>query len=108
MAKATRKAPLGVGLSRLLKETENDRAKEIAILKKENDFLKEQLKDCREQLAYTQSVVTSSLAILDKIGDTFPEKPKKIKKTSRQIKDAEARVGINKFLKLQKQKNHSD
>tara|TARA_B110001452_G_scaffold232181_1_gene209359 strand:+ start:231 stop:431 length:201 start_codon:yes stop_codon:yes gene_type:complete len=32
--------------------------------------------------------------------------PKKIKKTSRQIKDAEARVGINKFLKLQKQKNH--
>ena len=56
MAKATRKAPLGVGLSLLLKETENDRAKEAAILKTENDFLREQLKDCREQLAYMQKI----------------------------------------------------
>ena len=38
------------------KATENDRAKEAAILKTENDFLKEQLKDCREQLAYMQKI----------------------------------------------------
>tara|TARA_R110002124_G_scaffold223008_1_gene388386 strand:- start:147 stop:335 length:189 start_codon:yes stop_codon:yes gene_type:complete len=56
MAKATRKSPLGVGLSLLLKETENDRAKEAAILKTENIFLREQLKDCREQLAYMQKI----------------------------------------------------
>ena len=56
MAKATRKPPLGVGLSNLLKEVENDRAKEAAILKTENDFLREQLKDCREQLAYMQKI----------------------------------------------------
>ena len=56
MAKATRKQALGAGLSRLLKETDNDRAKEAAILKTENDFLREQLKDCREQLAYMQKI----------------------------------------------------
>ena len=101
MAKATRKQALGAGLSRLLKETDNDRAKEAAILKTENDFLKEQLKDCREQLAYTQSIVTSSLAILDKIGDTFPEKPKKIAKASNKFTIEEARVLVNKAFKIE-------
>ena len=56
MAKAIRKPPLGTGLSMLLKEVENDKAKESAILKTENDFLREQLKDCREQLAYMQKI----------------------------------------------------
>ena len=101
MAKATRKQALGVGLSRLLKETDNDRAKEAAILKTENDFLKEQLKDCREQLAYTQSIVTSSLAILDKIGDTFPEKPKKMAKASNKLTIEEAREIVNKAFKIE-------
>ena len=101
MAKATRKAPLGVGLSRLLKETENDRAKEIAILKTENDFLKEQLKDCREQLAYTQSIVTSSLAMQQKIIDAFPEKPKKMAKASNKLTIEEAREIVNKAFKIE-------
>ena len=101
MAKATRKQALGVGLSRLLKETDNDRAKEAAILKTENDFLKEQLKDCREQLAYTQSIVTSSLAILDKIGDTFPEKPNKMAKASNKLTIEEAREIVNKAFKIE-------
>ena len=101
MAKATRKAPLGVGLSRLLKETDNDIAKEAAILKTENNFLREQLKDCREQLSYMQSIVTSSLAMQQKIIDAFPEKPKKIAKASKKLTIEEARVGINKFLKIE-------
>ena len=101
MAKATRKAPLGVGLSRLLKETENDRAKEIAILKTENDFLKEQLKDCREQLAYTQSIVTSSLAMQQKIIDAFPEKPKKMAKASNKLTIEDAIINLKKSLKIE-------
>ena len=56
MAKATRKPPLGTGLSMLLKETSNQKEQEAAILKTENDFLREQLKDCREQLAYMQKI----------------------------------------------------
>jgi len=56
MAKATRRPPLGVGLSNLLKEVDNQKEKEAAILKTENVFLKEQLKDCREQLAYMQKI----------------------------------------------------
>ena len=56
MAKATRKAPLGVGLSMLLKETSNEKEQAAAILKTENNFLREQLKDCREQLAYMQKI----------------------------------------------------
>ena len=75
MAELTRKGSLGRGLSSLLTETKE---KEIAILKTENDFLREQLKNCREQLAYTQSIVTSSLAMQQKIIDAFPEKPKKM------------------------------
>jgi cell division septum initiation protein DivIVA len=101
MAKATRKAPIGVGLSRLLKETENDRAKEIAILKKENDFLKEQLKDCREQLAYTQSIVTSSLSMQQKIIDAFPEKPKKMAKASNKLTIEDAIINLKKSLKIE-------
>ena len=98
MAELTRKGSLGRGLSSLLTETKE---KEIAILKTENDFLKEQLKDCREQLAYTQSVVTSSLAILDKIGDTFPEKPKKMAKASNKLTIEEAREIVNKAFKIE-------
>ena len=98
MAKETRSVSLGRGLSSLLTETKE---KEIAILKTENDFLKEQLKDCREQLAYTQSVVTSSLAILDKIGDTFPEKPKKMAKASNKLTIEEAREIVNKAFKIE-------
>ena len=56
MAKATRKPPLGVGLSNLLKEVDTQKQKEADILKTENDFLREQLKDCREQLAYVQKI----------------------------------------------------
>jgi len=56
MAKATRKPPLGVGLSMLLKEVDTQKQKEADILKTENDFLREQLKDCREQLAYMQKI----------------------------------------------------
>ena len=98
MLEPKRKVSLGRGLSSLLQETKE---KEIAILKTENDFLKEQLKDCREQLAYTQSIVTSSLAILDKIGDTFPEKPKKIAKASNKFTIEEARVLVNKAFKIE-------
>ena len=98
MVEPTRKVSLGRGLSSLLTETKE---KEIAILKTENDFLKEQLKDCREQLAYTQSVVTSSLAILDKIGDTFPEKPKKMAKASNKLTIEEAREIVNKAFKIE-------
>jgi len=98
MGKATRKVALGRNLSALLREPKEN---EIAILKTENDFLKEQLKDCREQLAYTQSVVTSSLAILDKIGDTFPEKPKKMAKASNKLTIEEAREIVNKAFKIE-------
>ena len=101
MAKATRKAPLGVGLSRLLKETDNDIAKEAAILKTENDFLREQLKDCREQLSYMQSIVTSSLAMQQKIIDAFPEKPKKMAKASNKLTIEDARVLVNKAFKIE-------
>lgn len=82
MAKATRKQALGRNLSALLREPKE---KETAILKTENDFLKEQLKDCREQLAYMQSIVTSSLDMQKKIIDAFPEKPKKILKASNKL-----------------------
>ena len=53
MLEPTRKVSLGRGLSSLLQETKE---KEIAVLKTENDFLREQLKDCREQLAYMQKI----------------------------------------------------
>ena len=53
MVEPTRKVSLGRGLSSLLQETKE---KEAAILKTENDFLREQLKDCREQLAYMQKI----------------------------------------------------
>tara|TARA_R110002124_G_scaffold60633_1_gene166227 strand:+ start:720 stop:1028 length:309 start_codon:yes stop_codon:yes gene_type:complete len=101
MAKATRKQALGIGLSKLINEVDTQKQKEADILKTENDFLKEQLKDCREQLAYTQSIVTSSLAILDKIGDTFPEKPKKIAKASNKFTIEEAREIVNKAFKIE-------
>ena len=98
MGKATRKVALGRNLSALLREPKEN---EIAILKTENDFLKEQLKDCREQLAYTQGIVTSSLAMQQKIIDAFPEKPKKFVKTAKQIKNEEATRNIKKFLKIE-------
>ena len=101
MAKATRKQALGIGLSKLINEVDTQKQKEADILKTENDFLKEQLKDCREQLAYTQSIVTSSLAILDKIGDTFPEKPKKMAKASNKLTIEEAREIVNKAFKIE-------
>ena len=72
MAELTRKGSLGRGLSSLLTETKE---KEIAVLKTENDYLKEQLEDCREQLTYMQNIITSSLAMQQKIIDAFPEKP---------------------------------
>ena len=98
MAKETRSISLGRGLSSLLKETKE---KEAAILKTENDFLREQLEDCREQLAYMQNIVTSSLAMQQKIIDAFPEKPKKFVKTAKQIKNEEATRNIKKFLKIE-------
>ena len=98
MAKATRKQALGRNLSALLREPKEN---EIAILKTENDFLKEQLKDCREQLAYTQSIVTSSLAMQQKIIDAFPEKPKKIVKASNKLTIEEARMLVNKAFKIE-------
>ena len=101
MAKATRKQALGRNLSALLRDGVEEKEKKAAILKTENDFLKEQLKDCREQLAYTQSIVTSSLAMQQKIIDAFPEKPKKIVKTAKQIKNEEATRNIKKFLKIE-------
>ena len=101
MAKATRRPPLGVGLSNLLKEVDNQKEKEAAILKTENDFLKEQLKDCREQLAYTQNIVTSSLAMQQKIIDAFPEKPKKMAKASNKLTIEDARVLVNKAFKIE-------
>ena len=53
MAELTRKGSLGRGLNSLLAETKE---KEIAVLKTENDFLRQQLKDCQEQLAYMQKI----------------------------------------------------
>ena len=73
MAKATRKQALGRSLSALLRDGVEE--KEAAILKTENDYLKEQLEDCREQLTYMQNIITSSLAMQQKIIDAFPEKP---------------------------------
>jgi cell division septum initiation protein DivIVA len=98
MAELTRKGSLGRGLSSLLTETKE---KEIAILKTENDFLREQLKNCREQLAYTQSIVTSSLAMQQKIIDAFPEKPKKMAKASNKLTIEDARVLVNKAFKIE-------
>jgi hypothetical protein len=102
MAKATRKQALGRNLSALLREPKEN---EIAILKTENDFLREQLEDCREQLTYMQNIVTSSLAMQQKIIDAFPEKPKKIVKTAKQIKDEEATRNIKKMLKRTQERN---
>ena len=101
MAKATRRPPLGVGLSSILKEIDNQKEKEAAILKTENVFLREQLKDCREQLAYTQSIVTSSLSMQQKIIDAFPEKPKKMAKASNKLTIEDARVLVNKAFKIE-------
>tara|TARA_R110001606_G_C14840533_1_gene585680 strand:- start:26 stop:334 length:309 start_codon:yes stop_codon:yes gene_type:complete len=101
MAKATRRPPLGVGLSNLLKEVDNQKEKEAAILKTENVFLREQLKDCREQLAYTQSIVTSSLSMQQKIIDAFPEKLKKMAKASNKLTIEDARVLVNKAFKIE-------
>ena len=98
MGKATRKVALGRNLSALLREPKEN---EIAILKTENDFLKEQLKDCREQLAYTQGIVTSSLAMQQKIIDAFPEKPKKMAKASNKLTIEDARVLVNKAFKIE-------
>ena len=98
MGKATRKVALGRNLSALLREPKE---KETAILKTENDFLKEQLKDCREQLAYTQGIVTSSLAMQQKIIDAFPEKPKKMAKASNKLTIEDARVLVNKAFKIE-------
>ena len=98
MGKATRKVALGRNLSALLREPKEN---EIAILKTENDFLKEQLKDCREQLAYTQNIVTSSLAMQQKIIDAFPEKPKKMAKASNKLTIEDARVLVNKAFKIE-------
>ena len=98
MAKATRKQALGRNLSALLREPKEN---EIAILKTENDFLKEQLKDCREQLAYTQGIVTSSLSMQQKIIDAFPEKPKKMAKASNKLTIEDARVLVNKAFKIE-------
>ena len=98
MAKATRKQALGRNLSALLREPKE---KETAILKTENDFLKEQLKDCREQLAYMQSIVTSSLDMQQKIIDAFPEKPKKIVKASNKLTIEEATINLKKSLKIE-------
>ena len=98
MAELTRKGSLGRGLSSLLTETKE---KEIAVLKTENDYLKEQLKDCREQLAYTQSIVTSSLSMQQKIIDAFPEKPKKMAKASNKLTIEDARVLVNKAFKIE-------
>ena len=53
MLEPKRKVSLGRGLSSLLQETKE---KEIAVLKTENDFLRQQLKDCQEQLAYMQKI----------------------------------------------------
>jgi|TARA_B110000240_G_scaffold87188_1_gene99152 hypothetical protein len=75
MAKATRKQALGRSLSALLRDGVEEKEKEAAILKTENDYLKEQLEDCREQLTYMQNIITSSLAMQQKIIDAFPEKP---------------------------------
>jgi cell division septum initiation protein DivIVA len=101
MAKATRKQALGIGLSKLINEVDTQKQKEAAILKTENDFLREQLKDCREQLAYTQSIVTSSLAMQQKIIDAFPEKPKKMTKASNKLTIEDARVLVNKAFKIE-------
>jgi len=98
MLEPKRKVSLGRGLNSLLTETKE---KEIAILKTENDFLREQLKNCREQLAYTQSIVTSSLAMQQKIIDAFPEKPKKMAKASNKLTIEDARVLVNKAFKIE-------
>ena len=100
MAEATRNNTLGTGLSMLLKETSNEKEQAAAILKTENDFLREQLKDCREQIAYMQNIVTSSLAMQQKIIDAFPEKPKKIVKAGNKLTIEEARVLVNKAFKI--------
>tara|TARA_R110002074_G_scaffold221119_1_gene391706 strand:+ start:3458 stop:3766 length:309 start_codon:yes stop_codon:yes gene_type:complete len=101
MAKATRKQALGRNLSALLRDGVEEKEKKAAILKTENDFLKEQLKDCREQLAYTQNIVTASLAMQQKIIDAFPEKPKKMAKASNKLTIEEARIIVNKAFKIE-------
>ena len=98
MLEPKRKVSLGRGLSSLLQETKE---KEIAVLKTENDFLREQLKDCHEQLAYMQNIVTSSLAMQQKIIDAFPEKPKKMAKASNKITIEEATINLKKSLKIE-------
>ena len=101
MAKATRKQALGIGLSKLINEVDTQKQKEADILKTENDFLREQLKDCREQLAYMQSIITSSLAMQQKIIDAFPEKPKKMAKASNKLTIEDAIINLKKNLKIE-------
>ena len=63
-----------------------------------------------EKIELLKKIIDDQAILINKLQgylvSDLKHSPKTIKKTSRQIKVAEARVGINKFLKLQKQKNH--